>query len=177
MITTSDQLVFGCVYELCIFYKSNMHTFYSSILLAILCALTAVNGGDVKGGIYDMIGGKEYFISDDAEQVTQADAVMKCQDLGMQLLSIETSSENSLIIDYCMSHDCYFRFVWTSGVRSGSSDWVWSSTGAQATYFQWLYGQPDLLPAETAIVTYPQIGWFDVDPTTLYNNYICEHPE
>ncbi|KAI0210180.1 hypothetical protein LSAT2_005085 [Lamellibrachia satsuma] len=75
-------------------------------------------------------------------ELTHLEANVNCQNLGSNLVSIESEAENKFLVDMIknLQNDC--KQVHTSGRRSDSG-WVWGSTGQAFTYTNWAPSEPN----------------------------------
>ncbi|XP_030762155.1 C-type lectin 37Db-like [Sitophilus oryzae] len=84
-------------------------------------------------------------------KVNFSGAMAKCKEMGMELASIMSATEQRVITDHIkqegvnvVAGDPYKGF-WLSGTRSsrGGNNFVWLGTGKQMTYKNFAPGQPD----------------------------------
>ncbi|CAH1110862.1 unnamed protein product [Psylliodes chrysocephalus] len=111
------------------------------------------------------------------EKVTNNDAVKKCNDLGLKLISIRDKATQEYVQKY-IANIAYDNPFWTSGNRlSDQTTWRWLS-GENIKEFFWNTGEPNNSGGEECISIKKEgqvYGWNDA-PCNQLNYYICEYP-
>ncbi|XP_056637594.1 C-type lectin domain family 4 member M-like [Diorhabda sublineata] len=86
--------------------------------------------------------GHTYFFNTEYE-TNLYESIRYCKQLKMELVSIESASENDRLGLYIIERGLQSRRFWTSAVNMvDGGKWVWLSTGEYIKYFNWDAGEP-----------------------------------
>ncbi|KAL3271946.1 hypothetical protein HHI36_022416 [Cryptolaemus montrouzieri] len=105
-----------------------------------------------------------------------------CRAHGMNLLSIETEAENSLILKYWKQNLKKVDHIYTSGSDLGEEgNFIWLSTGKPLNFTYWSPPQPDNAGKNEHCVEIWKLAennyfWNDIPCTASYY-FICELPK
>ena len=103
-----------------------------------------------------------------------SDASAACLAAGLQLASVQSASENALLVTAAAGNSR----VWIGGTDAASEGtWVWSPSGTPLSYTNWNSGEPNNWGNEDCLEfnwKSPGLGkWNDV-PCNLERKYVCE---
>ncbi|CAG9859690.1 unnamed protein product [Phyllotreta striolata] len=113
------------------------------------------------------------------EQVSYNSAVKQCQDIGMELLSIQNKAKQ-IAVDKFITESSYTSWIWTSGNRiADQKTWRWLS-GEPISEFFWYEGEPNNQKGNEECISIGKktggSAWNDA-PCDAKNYYICEAEE
>ncbi|KAF4522442.1 hypothetical protein B566_EDAN012342 [Ephemera danica] len=119
-----------------------------------------------------LLGNRTYFFSNN-QKTTWLDALQFCRVFGMDLASVETSEENTLLQDHLASLRIKDHYVSISGHKIGRANYIWANGAAVDNTIGWAHGEPAQFSTENCMIMWRGF-WYDL-PCEAYTGYfICE---